>query len=150
MNINKTTLSYIKIMIAILGSPLSVLVINKIFPKGINYVLNIISEHRLLALFLILLIISVASIEFVYLLNYRNKSKLKLIFNVFWDKNRNPYCPACRLPLIIKKVKDTDIYYCLKCKEYISPTHRRGQSVDLDSVHNMLLQDDDDWFNKPF
>lgn len=145
---NKKIRTAIYHILSIAGSPLSVWAVNKFFPEGIKHALDLISAYSLPILLLITLIISVASIEFVYLLNYRNKSKLKLIFNVFWDRNRNPYCPACRLPLIIKKVKDTDIYYCLKCKEYIFPTHKRGQSVDLDSVHNMLLQNDGDWFNE--
>lgn len=118
MNTGKTILSYTKIILTILGSPLSALAINKIFPKGIDYVLNLISEYKLVTLLLILLIISLAFIEFVYLSIYKNKLRLKPYFGVYWDrkKNPNPYCPVCKTLLTFDGITDLA---CFKCKRHI-------------------------------
>lgn len=110
-----------KVLLPIFAPSISILVITMIFPKGINYALNLIEIHKLRTLILITLIASVACIELVYLITYKSKLKLKLKFGAYWDKELNPYCPICEKPLKRITESEQEYYYDLYC--YICEKH---------------------------
>ena len=118
MKVNRTILSYLKVILPTLGSPLIVLVITKIYPQSLDYVRHLLLEHILLLLFLMILIMSALIIEFIYILNYKRKLKLIPKFGVYWDKkkNSNPYCPVCKTLLTFDGITDLA---CFKCKRHI-------------------------------
>ena len=44
------------------------------------------------------------------------EDKLTLKDGIYWDKENNPHCPACKTPLLQTKDQTTHIqFHCLKC-----------------------------------
>ena len=91
-----------------------------------------------------LIICIILSIFLIICLTYcfilLRKNKLKPRFGLYWDKNKNPYCPICK-KLISTSYYDNkplDPYFiCLKCDIIIRLRDERGnqmhfyQAVDL-------------------
>jgi len=51
---------------------------------------------------------------------------LKLRDGVYWDKEGNPYCPACKTPIYFRwanKERNETSYDCIKC---VKTSHARG------------------------
>ena len=81
----------------------------------------------------ILLYLSFLASYVLLAIKFGNKIILK--FNLYWDKNKEPYCPICKSPLSdetgfkTQEGTDTTQFNCLKCNPksypayYICPKH---------------------------
>jgi len=89
-----------------------------------------------LRLILVLGICLLAFVTFSFLLILKliRKPKLKPRFGVYWDKEKNPYCPICK-KLIATSYHDgkpLDPYFiCLKCDIIIRLRDERGNQMPL-------------------
>jgi hypothetical protein len=72
------------------------------------------------------------------------KTKLTPKFGIFWDKNKEPYCPACEKPLsqygpynIPNTNKIVYSFRCVKCDKHISLTYN-GNYIKLEDAKKLL------------
>lgn len=128
-------------ILAILGFAFGA-IYSEITPIFLQTILQPISKLLLLKLFfaatLIVFLLFVLSCYF-YL-----KSRTKLIpkCGVLWSKEKDPYCPACQIPMSeysIHNSSPNDIYQmsCKKCGAYIRLMHN-GKNISLEDAQKLL------------
>jgi hypothetical protein len=61
--------------------------------------------------------------------------KLRLKYNIYWDRKRNPHCPICKKPL---QSHSYCSYQCIACDKYIFPSNEFGKSLPIEIVHRLL------------
>jgi hypothetical protein len=91
----------------------------------------------------ILLFVLSSVLSFIFYIKLKNKLIPK--FGVLWDKNKETYCPACRIPLshyvTWKSDNPKDIgmkaFECTRCDKRIFLAHN-GDVIELDDARNML------------
>ena len=96
---------------------------------------------KMLTAAILLFLLSTLAALFIYS-HYRPKLVPK--FGLLWDKNKEPYCPACRNPLSqYLKCQFSDegtsekVFWCVKCDKYIYLTYN-GDVIELDEAKKML------------
>lgn len=76
--------------------------------------LDALSNRVLLALMLASLLINVLLALLIYYVT--RKSPLRLKYGIYWDKERNPHCPACEKPVAAYGEYNSGWgYYCKPC-----------------------------------
>ncbi len=91
----------------------------------------------------ILLFVLSSVLSFIFYLKLKNKLIPK--FGVLWDKNKEAYCPACRIPLshyVTWKPDNPEAtsikaFQCVGCDKQISITHN-ADVIELDEARKML------------
>lgn len=84
---------------------------------GINEWLKALPEQWLTALVGILSVGFFISIVYLLKVKSENSKKLTLKYGIYWDKNKNPYCPVCEKPVAYDQWQyETWGYYCKPCK----------------------------------
>jgi hypothetical protein len=80
-------------------------------------------------------------LSFIFYLKLKNKLVPK--FGVFWDKNKEAYCPACRnlLSAYLSYSFDNPVpmkaFKCINCDKYVLITHN-SNIIELDDAKKML------------
>jgi len=72
----------------------------------------------------------------------KNKKKLIPKCGVLWDKNKEPYCPACEIPMseyYVSNSQPNEMYEitCIKCNAHIRLMHN-GQHISLQNAQKLL------------
>ena len=96
------------------------------------------TSKRLLSLLCILLLLLL--LLSLYSLYYLCRNPLKLKFGLYWDKQKNPYCPGCQKPLHgFSKQNDTKRYggKCVVCGKFVQ-LDESTTNKSLDEIHSML------------
>lgn len=106
----------------------------EIFPVILPLILHRISPRVLLYLLALAIISSLIEISYIFYLLRQGKRSLK--FGVFWDKIANPYCPACKNPLV-----PIDGYNlkCIKCNSSIRLLDADHKIIPIDKAKKQLM-----------
>ena len=100
-------------------------------PEITQPILARLSKEFLLVVIVFLLLLVVVEIAYIIYLN--QKYKLKIVDGIYWDKDQNPHCLACKNPM--SKSNYTSHYIegmpppelklmCIKCKSFIKITDK--------------------------
>lgn len=87
------------------------------------------SKKVLLALLLASFALNV--IFFFIVLSTSKKETLRVKYGIYWDREKNPHCPNCRIP--IGSYADYDAgkgYYCKPCNKIFKVTDVSGNDID--------------------
>ena len=91
------------------------------------------SPQITLLLLLVLMLSLIISIVLSY--PFKKTPKLKLKYAIYWDKDKNPYCPICKSP-----ISGYDNYpyvgrsfHCNKCDKKI-PLNNNGKVIEIEQV----------------
>ena len=87
------------------------------------------SNQTLLTLFFASLAVNIVLAVLIYVAS--RKPNLKLKYGVYWDKNKNPHCPACQKP--VSSYNDYGIsgsgYNCKPCHQVFPLTDATGSQI---------------------
>ncbi|WP_345978898.1 hypothetical protein [Sulfurimonas sp. HSL3-2] len=60
----------------------------------------------------------------------RKKSEFQLKYGIYWDKDKNPHCPNCKIPIgAYNKYHAGWGYYCKPCKNIYPLTDAAGNNI---------------------
>jgi hypothetical protein len=68
----------------------------------------------------------------IVFLIFNKKSSFKLLYGVYWDKNKNPHCPRCQKPIGQYDFKEG--YWCINCNTTIALTDNQGQEINAEKA----------------
>jgi hypothetical protein len=72
-------------------------------------------------------------------LKFEHSNKLTLKYNIYWDKNKNPYCPVCQKPVSYGNWgSEHKTYYCKPCKSYNYLIDALGNKLEPEKVLSEL------------
>jgi hypothetical protein len=72
----------------------------------------------------------------------KNRTKLTLKYSVYWDKNKNPHCPACKSALTPQWTRGDgarQLYFCIPCKAYAPPYDLDGEPLSPKDVKDLAV-----------
>lgn len=88
------------------------------------------TKRILLGLLVASVALNVIFLLIVWLSN--KKSPLKLKYRIYWDSEKNPYCPSCKTPLASYgnyQIQGLG-YYCGPCKKHFRLADASGNNVE--------------------
>jgi hypothetical protein len=95
------------------------------------------SKRVILALFLLSLVLNI--IFFLFVRAVSKKESFKLKYGIYWDKEKNPHCPNCKIPLAGYGMYSSGKgYYCKPCGKIFPLTDASGKNIDPQQVINEL------------
>jgi hypothetical protein len=87
------------------------------------------SKQVLLALLVTSLVLNVLFALVVWFLSKKELFRLK--YGIYWDKAKNPHCPACKIPVVAYgKYQGGTGYYCKPCKKIFALADAAGRDID--------------------
>lgn len=69
-----------------------------------------------------------------------SKREFRLKYGIYWDKDKNPHCPSCKIPLAAfgsYQMGGTG-YYCKPCKQVFPLADATGKNIDPTSAMGEL------------
>lgn len=89
-----------------------------------------ISKQVLLALLVTSFFLNVIFLVVVWLTSKKEPFRLK--YGIFWDKEKNPHCPACKTPVAAYGDYPTGGkgYYCKPCNKVYALADASGKDID--------------------
>ena len=106
------------------------------------FLLKNLSKKTLALIILVLLILLVVSV--VKILSLVNKQKLKYKAGFYWDKNYNPYCEICELPIFFSVRKDgKGKAICRRCNKYYALRNEEGDRLTIQEFKELVKTDPD-------
>ena len=92
------------------------------------------SKTALLSLLVLSIVLNLVFLALVFYL--AKKPPLKLKYGIYWDKDKNPHCPSCKIPIAAYNEYTTagKGYYCKPCNEVFPLQDARGKDIDPDMV----------------
>lgn len=87
------------------------------------------SKQVLLALLVTSIVLNIA---FALVAWHLSKSKpFRLKYSIYWDKDKNPHCPACKIPLGQYAQYQTGTgYYCKPCGKIFALVDATGKKIE--------------------
>lgn len=86
------------------------------------------SKSQLLSLFLVSLILNIVFLCLFWV--FRKKIDFRLKYGIYWDSDKNPHCPNCKIPLSgYDKYITGWGYYCKPCNKVFPLTDASGNDV---------------------
>lgn len=61
--------------------------------------------------------------------------RLKLKYDIYWDRKKNPHCPSCKKPL---QFKNYCAYQCLACGKDVFASDRSRGYLPIEVLHKLL------------
>ena len=90
-------------------------------------------ESSLSKSLLVTLLLASFALNFVFLLLFwitRKKSDFKLKYGIYWDSDKNPHCPNCKIPIGAYSEYQTGWgYYCKPCGNIYPLTNAAGTDI---------------------
>ncbi len=89
-----------------------------------------ISKQVLLAILVASLVLNVIFVWVVWFTSKREPFRLR--YGIYWDKDKNPHCPACKIPVAAYGQYRTGGtgYYCKPCKKVFALADASGKDID--------------------
>ncbi len=116
---------------------LLLLTMNQILPVVLPAIEKSIPKRALLTLLVLSILVNV--LLAVYISYQSRKSSLTLRFGVYWDRERNTFCPVCRSPMSsYGEYAAGTGFYCTKCEEIIELREVNGDPISLKSAVEKL------------
>jgi hypothetical protein len=123
-----------------LALSVSVIVIwacSKIGPAILPALESSLSKSLLLTLFLASLALNIVFLAIFWVT--RKKSDFKLKYGIYWDSDKNPHCPNCKIPVGAYGEYDAGWgYYCKPCGKIFTVTDAAGNDIKPDQVLSEL------------
>lgn len=84
----------------------------------------------------------VALLAYVLFLRRKQAKKLRLQFGIYWDRDGNCFCPACRTPLTGYTVDMTTgpVVACVKCDKVIAIRNHDGEHLLLRNAQKFIIE----------
>lgn len=80
------------------------------------------------------LLLSSLALNFIILVTFwavHRKPEFKLKYGIYWDSEKNPHCPNCRIPIGSYDKYDVGWgYYCKPCKKIFQLTDATGKKIE--------------------
>ena len=106
-----------------------------IAPAIKNAILAEVSVQVFLPVLLLSLLINLVLLVVLFLVVRKHDNSLELRYGVYWDKQRNPYCPVCQKPVLYDDWGVGGIgYYCQPCKQVTSLQDGQGNKKKPNQV----------------
>jgi hypothetical protein len=87
------------------------------------------SKQVLLALLVTSVVLNMVFALVVWHLSKSEPFRLK--YSIYWDKHKNPHCPACKIPLgAYGKYTAGTGYYCKPCGKIFSLVDATGKNIE--------------------
>ena len=85
---------------------------------------------------------AVALLTYVVLLRRKLKRKLRIRFGLYWDKEANPFCPACQSLLTGYSIAlgGEGYFACVKCNRTILLSDRTGKPISFSAAQEKALE----------
>jgi hypothetical protein len=86
----------------------------------------------------------VALLAYILTLRYKLKTKLKIKFNLFWDKHANPFCPACQALLTNYGLHGygatNPTLICIRCHQAVAIRDDTAKFMPLETAKSRVLE----------
>lgn len=67
----------------------------------------------------------------LYSATRKPKSEYRLKYGIYWDKEKNPHCPVCKVPVVYGEyVGHGRVYYCTSCKKFHRLADANGKGIE--------------------
>ena len=125
------------------GLALSVSIILIWAASKIGPVVLPILESSLSKSLLVTLLLASFALNFIFLVLFwvtRKKSEFKLKYGIYWDKDKNPHCPNCKIPIGAYGSYQSGGkgYYCKPCGKIFSLTDASGNHIEPEQAVSEL------------
>ena len=95
------------------------------------------SKRVILALLLLSLVLNIVFFLFVRAVSKKESFKLK--YGIYWDKDKNPHCPSCKIPVAAYgKYSSGKGYFCRSCGKLFPLADASGKDIDPQTAVNEL------------
>lgn len=105
-------------------------VASKIGPAVLPALESTVSKSLLTSILLASIALNLVLVALFWSIHKRPEFKLK--YGIYWDSNKNPHCPNCRIP--IASYGDYEVggkgYYCKPCKKIFPLQDAAGNDVN--------------------
>ena len=101
----------------------------QVAPAVLPAIESVVSKRVLLALLVTSIVLNVI---FAIAVRYVTKGQgFTLKYGIYWDKHKNPHCPACKVPLAsYGEYNAGKGYYCKPCKKIFALADAAGNDID--------------------
>ncbi len=114
--------------LAVSVSVILIWVVSKIAPAIMPALESNLSKQLLLSLFLASLALNIVFVVLFWVT--RKKAEFILKYGIYWDANKNPHCPNCKIPVAGYAEYPTGTgYYCKPCKKIFPLQDSAGNDV---------------------
>jgi len=116
---------------------LLLLTMNQIIPVVLPAIEKSVPKRALLTLLVLSVLVNV--LLAIYIIYQSRKSTLTPRFGVYWDRNRNAFCPVCMsLMSSYGEYAAGTGFYCTKCEEIIELREVHGDPISRESAVERL------------
>ncbi len=95
-------------------------------------------ESNLSKSLLVSLLIASLALNLVFVILFwvtRKKQEFKLKYGIYWDSDKNPHCPNCKIPIAgYAEYQAGKGYYCKPCKKIFPLQDAAGNDIDPSQV----------------
>lgn len=112
--------------------------VSEIYPVLLPSIEAAATKKLLLSLLVLSLTLNLAFLVIIWLLSKKDAFKLK--YGIYWDKNKNPHCPACQKPVATYNDYGFDGkgYYCKPCNKVFPLADAAGNDIDPQTAINEI------------
>ncbi|HUX90139.1 MAG TPA: hypothetical protein VMV48_05560 [Gallionellaceae bacterium] len=102
----------------------------QVAPVALPAIEAAVSKQVLLALLVTSLVLNFIFLIVVWLTSKKEPFRLK--YGIYWDKDKNPHCPSCKIP--VAAYGDYQLggrgYYCKPCKKVFALADASGKNIN--------------------
>lgn len=109
-----------------------------IIPKIFQYLIPNVSKEAILKIGTLAILLFFLSTALSIILYCKLKNKLKPNFGVLWDKNKNAFCPACKIHISSYDKKIPPSFFCCNCDKSLPLVTKTGKSITLEKAIELL------------
>lgn len=114
--------------LAVSVSVILIWVVSKVAPIIMPALESNISKPLLLSLFLASLALNLVFVVLFWVT--RKTSEFRLKYGIYWDTDKNPHCPNCKIPIAGYAEYQTGTgYYCKPCKKVFPLQDAAGNNI---------------------
>jgi len=123
--------------LAVSISVILIWMVSKVAPVIMPALESNLSKSLLLSLFLASLALNTVFVVLFWVT--RKKAEFNLKYGIYWDANKNPHCPNCKIPIAgYAKYQRGTGYYCKPCNKIFPLQDSTGNDVSPSQVVNEL------------
>lgn len=106
----------------------------QVIPALIPTIETVISKKILLALLAVSIILNIIFLLMVW--STAKKGSFRLKYGIYWDMQKNPHCPSCKVPLAAYAAYQFGGvgYRCIPCKKVFALTDANGKKIEPDQA----------------
>ena len=115
--------------LAIVVSIILIWAASKIAPVLLPAIESALKKEVLVSLLLASLALNIVFVILFWVLH--KKSDFKLKYGIYWDSDKNPHCPNCKIPIGgYDKYQGSMGYYCKPCGKIFPLSDSSGNDID--------------------